>query len=193
MSEENKDLGDMAEDAKDNAKEGAENIGNTASDAQDSAKDTAKDLGEKAGKKLDDAKEATKEFAEDAKEAASEFADDVKNEANEFKENVHETFSPDNPDSGKTVAIIAHLTLIGWIIALIMNNGNKTEIGSFYIRQVLGIILVGIVISWIPLVNFIGWIFVAILWLISLVGAFSGEQKKVFLVGDYFQDWFKSL
>jgi uncharacterized membrane protein len=181
MSEENKDLGDMEEDAKDNAKDGAENIGDTASDA--------KDLGEK----LDDAKEATKEFAEDAKEAASEFADDVKNEANEFKENVHETFSPDNPDSGKTVAIIAHLTLIGWIIALIMNNGNKTEIGSFYIRQVLGIILVGIVISWIPLVNFIGWIFVAILWLISLVGAFSGEQKKVFLVGDYFQDWFKSL
>lgn len=193
MSEENNDLGDMAEDAMDSAKDGAENISDKASDALDSAKETASELGEKASEKFDDAKEAASESYDDAKEAAGEFADDVKKEANEFKENVKDTFSPDNPDSGKTVAIIAHLTLVGWIIALIMNNGNKTEVGSFYIRQVLGIMLLGLVVSWIPIVNLIGWILIAVLWVISLVGAFSGEQKKVFLVGDYFQDWFKSL
>ena len=193
MSEENKDLGDMAEDATDSAKDGAENLGDKASDALDNAKEAASDLGEKASEKFDDVKEAASESFEDAKEAASEFADDVKKEANEFNENVKDTFSPDNPDSGKTVAIIAHLTLLGWIIALIMNNGNKTEIGSFYIRQVLGIMLLGIIVSWIPVVNLIGWIVVAVLWVISLVGAFGGAQKKVMLVGDYFQDWFKSL
>ena len=42
-------------------------------------------------------------------------------------------------DDGKTVAIIAYITLIGWIIALVMNNGNKTVLGSYHIRQSLGI------------------------------------------------------
>ena len=35
MSEENKDLGDMADDAMDKAKEGAENLGDKAEDALD--------------------------------------------------------------------------------------------------------------------------------------------------------------
>ncbi|CAN0597264.1 unnamed protein product, partial [Ectocarpus sp. 12 AP-2014] len=61
----------------------------------------AKDLGDKAEDAFDNAKE--------------------KATAKDFKEDVKETFSSDNPDNGKTVAIIAHLTLIGWIIALIMN------------------------------------------------------------------------
>ncbi len=53
MSEENKDLGDKAEDAFDNAKEAA-------SDA------------------YEDAKEATSEFAEEAKDTAKEFTDSAK-------------------------------------------------------------------------------------------------------------------
>lgn len=104
-----------------------------------------------------------------------------------------EAFGLQNPESGKTVAIIAHLTLIGWIIAIIMNNGNKTEIGSFYIRQVLGIMLLGFVLGIIPVVNLIAWIFPFVLWIVSLIGSINGTQKPVFLVGEYFQNWFKSL
>ncbi|KAB7528983.1 YtxH domain-containing protein [Flagellimonas olearia] len=141
-----------------------------------------KDLGDKAEEAFDKAKDAAKEAAEEAKEAASDFKEDVK-----------ETFDPKNPDSGKTVALVAHLTLIGWIIAIIMNNSNKTEIGSFYVRQVLGIFLVGFVLGLIPVVNLIGWIFPVILWVVSLIGAINGTQKPVFLVGEHFQNWFKSL
>ncbi|GAB5473983.1 MAG: hypothetical protein Mars2KO_20820 [Maribacter sp.] len=193
MSEENKNLDDMADEAMDNAKEGAENLADKAEGALEDAKEKASELGEKASEKFDEAKEATKEFAEEAKEATKEFAEDAKEAANDFAEDVKETFSSDNPDSGKTVAIIAHITLIGWIIALVMNNGNKTEIGSFYIRQVLGIMLLGFVLGIIPVVNLIAWIVPFVLWIISLVGAFGGKQKPVLLVGDYFQDWFKSL
>lgn len=141
-----------------------------------------KDLGDKAEDAFDKAKEAAKEAAGDAKEAAKDFKEDVK-----------DAFSPDNPDSGKTVAIIAHLTLIGWIIAIIMNSGNKTEMGSFYIRQTLGIFLLGFVLGIIPIVNLIAWIFPFILWIMSLIASFGGKQKPVMIVGDYFQDWFKSL
>ncbi|MEM7484224.1 MAG: YtxH domain-containing protein [Bacteroidota bacterium] len=119
---------------------------------------------------------------EEAKEAAKDFEKDVK-----------DTFDPANPESGKTVALIAHLTFIGWIIAIIMNNNNKTEIGSFYVRQVLGIFLVGLVLGIIPIINLIGWIFPLVLWIMSLIGAINGTQKPVFLVGEHFQKWFKGL
>jgi hypothetical protein len=193
MTDENKDLGDEAKDALDNANKKAENLGDKAKDATDKGKEEAKDLGDKAGDAFDSAKEKASDFSDDAKEKASDFADKAEEAAKDFKDNVKETFSSNNSDNGKTVAIIAHLTLIGWIIALIMNNGNKTEIGSFYIRQVLGIMLLGFVLGMIPIVNFIAWIIPLVLWVISLVGALGDKQKPVLLIGDYFQDWFKSL
>lgn len=152
-----------------------------------------KDLGDKAEDAFDNAKKKAKDFAEDAKDAAKEFAEDAKDAANDFTEESKRTFDATNPDSGKNVAIIAHITIIGWVVALIMNNQNRTEIGSFYIRQVLGIGLLGLVVSWIPLINIIGWIFVVILWIMSLMSAINGTQKPIFLLGTQFQEWFKSL
>ncbi len=94
---------------------------------------------------------------------------------------------------GKTKAIVAHITLIGWIIALVLNSQEKDEFASFYIRQVLGIFLLGIVISFIPVINLIGWVIVMILWILSLVGAASGEEKVIPIIGEYFQEWFHGL
>jgi len=94
---------------------------------------------------------------------------------------------------GKTKAIVAHITLIGWIIALVVNMNEKDEFASYYIRQTLGIYLLGLVLSWIPVINLIAWIVVFILWLLSLIGAAQGEKKETPVVGKYFQDWFKSM
>lgn len=94
---------------------------------------------------------------------------------------------------GKTKAIVAHITLIGWIIALVVNSQEKDEFASFYIRQMLGLILLSIVVSWIPIVNIVGWVVVFVLWILSLVGAASGEEKLTPFVGEYFQQWFKGL
>ncbi len=86
MSEDNKDLGDKAEDA------------------FDAAKDKAKDLGEQASEKFEDAKETTQEFAEEAKEAASDFADDAKKAANEFTDNAREAFNNASGENKKMIA-----------------------------------------------------------------------------------------
>jgi len=94
---------------------------------------------------------------------------------------------------GKTKAIVAHITWIGWVIALVVNSSEKDEIASFYIRQLLGLYLFSIVISFIPIVNIFGWIITLIFWIISLIGAINGEQKLIPLVGNLFQDWFKAL
>jgi len=66
MSEDNTNLGDMADDAMESAKEGAEN------------------LADKAGDVLEDAKEAASEFADDAKKTANEFTDSAKDALNEL-------------------------------------------------------------------------------------------------------------
>ena len=94
---------------------------------------------------------------------------------------------------GKTKAIVAHITLIGWIIALVLNSSEKDEFASYYIRQLLGLYLVGIICSFIPVIGWIISIAVFILWILSLIGAIQGEIKESPVVGKYFQDWFKSL
>lgn len=94
---------------------------------------------------------------------------------------------------GKTKAIIAHITYIGWIIALVINMNEKDEIASFYIRQLLGIYLFSIVVSFIPIINVIGWIAALVFWILSLVGAVNGEMKETPMIGNYFQEWFKGI
>jgi len=94
---------------------------------------------------------------------------------------------------GKTKAIIAHITYIGWIISLVINMNERDEIASFYIRQLLGIYLFSIIVSFIPIINIIGWIAALVFWILSLIGAVNGEMKETPVIGKYFQDWFKGL
>ncbi|MDZ4748142.1 MAG: hypothetical protein SH808_06610 [Saprospiraceae bacterium] len=98
----------------------------------------------------------------------------------------------------KTKSIVAHLTFIGWIIALVMNQSDKGPNTSFYLRQNLGLWLIAIAGSVLGMltINIIGTIIsiaILVLWVLSLLGALSGEQKPSPVVGDMFQQWFKGL
>jgi uncharacterized membrane protein len=96
-------------------------------------------------------------------------------------------------DQSKLVAIISYITLVGWIIALVLNQSNKTDLGSFHIRQALLIMIASVVLWWIP---FIGWILnivVFIFWIMGLVYAIQGQMKEVPLLGAWAQQWFKGL
>lgn len=170
MSEDNKnfqdDLNDMLGDAKEGAKKAAGKANEMANDAR-----------EKISQFTEEAKEKTKGFAEDAKKAADDFSSDAEVV---FKD-------------GKNIAIISHLFLIGWIIAFIMNSSNKTEYGSFYLRQVLGIMLIGVIVGIIPVVNLFGGLVVLVALIMSFVSSLSGKMKPSFLFGNQFQDWFKTL
>ena len=109
----------------------------------DDLNDMIGDVKEGAQKAADKAEE----FAGEAKEKVSEFADDAKEKFNEFAGDAKEVLG-----DGKNVAIIAHITLIGWIIALVMNGGDKkSEFASFYIRQMLGLMLTSVVLSFVPI------------------------------------------
>ncbi len=102
-------------------------------------------------------------------------------------------------EQGKTTAIVAYLTIIGTIIAYFMNNESKNPFASFHIRQALGIhitfyvlgVIIGMFDSW--LITWSFWIFIAVLGVYGLVGAFQGEQREVPLLGTYFQKWFSTI
>ena len=115
MSEENKDLGDKAEDA------------------MDKAKDKAKDLGEKASEKFDDAKEATKEFADEAKDTAKEFTDSAK-----------EAFSNVGGDNKKMLAGILAIVLGSLGVHKFILGYNKEGIIMLAVTIVLGFFTCGI-------------------------------------------------
>ena len=92
----------------------------------------------------------------------------------------------------KTKAILAHFTIIGWIIALVANGNPKDAFTSFYIRQTLGLMLLGL-LTGIRFLTYILGVILLILWIISLVGAIQGEERPVPVLGEYFQEWFSGL
>ena len=145
-------------------------------------------LGNDLNDMLDDTHDTKRDFTDSTKHSANEFSEDARQTAHNI-ENDANTIAKD----GKNIALIAHLTLIGWIVALVMNNTTKSEFGAFYIRQMLGLMLLGLVLSFVPIVGWIINLVVLVLWIMSLIGAVNGEKKLTPVVGEYFQDWFKSI
>ena len=95
--------------------------------------------------------------------------------------------------NGKTIAIVSYITIIGWVIALILNNNEKNSFASFHIRQSLGINLLGMALTFIPVIGWILGIAVFIFWVIGLIAAITERTVPVPVIGGLFQDWFKTL
>jgi uncharacterized membrane protein len=101
-------------------------------------------------------------------------------------------------EEGKTMAIISYITFIGTIIAYVMNNDKKNTFAAFHIRQMIGLSIISLINSF-GIARFSGIASMVIslgllvLWIIGFIGAIQGEEKKVPLLGDMFQDWFKGI
>lgn len=99
----------------------------------------------------------------------------------------------------KKIAIISYLTIIGCIIAMIMNSEKKYPFASFHNRQALGITLlffalgypVGYFDSWAITMGFYLCFF--ILWIYGFIGALQYEKREVPLLGELFQKLFKGI
>lgn len=108
---------------------------------------------------------------------------------------------------GKTAAIVAYFTIFGSIIAIFLNlDENKQEFASFHIRQALGInlliILFGVIINGVYdslndtlniMVGSAFYLTYFILWIYGFIGAVSGKENKVPLIGNLCQTVFKKL
>ena len=101
----------------------------------------------------------------------------------------------------RTVAILAYITIIGFIVAIILHSSKKTALGAYHLRQTLGLLIAslafGVAGTIIALVRFIGWLISLAGWLgflvlglIGLIAAANGQQKPMPGLGEHFQKWF---
>lgn len=106
----------------------------------------------------------------------------------------------------KTAAILSYITLIGFIIAIVMQGSNKTKLGSYHLKQALGVICTGVaawilmmIIAFIPFVNFLLiilapaiWIFILVLVIMGVINAANGQFKPLPLFGSLYEKLFAS-
>lgn len=102
-------------------------------------------------------------------------------------------------EEGKTLGLVAYLTLFGTLIAFFMNQDKKNPFTSFHIRQALGLGILYIMIAFVVssldsvMVSMSFWIFFSILYLYGIFGAITGKMNKIPMLGDIFQNLFKSI
>lgn len=103
-------------------------------------------------------------------------------------------------EEGKTIAIIAYITIIGLIIAFVMNNEKKNDFASYHIKQSLGLALTGLALGMIGMIPILGWIINIIgifvlfyMWLMSLINALGLKEKPAPILGDKYILWFKNI
>jgi uncharacterized membrane protein len=97
----------------------------------------------------------------------------------------------------KTVAIVAYLTLIGFVVAVVIHGSKKTRLGAYHLRQALGLMLTGMACGIIGMIPILGWILIFplmlclfVLWIIGLMAAAGGQLKPVPVLGAHYQKWF---
>ncbi|SFH12545.1 DUF4870 domain-containing protein [Pedobacter insulae] len=103
-------------------------------------------------------------------------------------------------EEGKSIAIIAYLTLIGLIIAFVMNNDKKNSFSTYHIRQSLGLMCTGFALFMVNFIPYLGWIlslsatFVLVaLWLMGLLNALNGKEQPIPVVGNLYNKWFANI
>lgn len=114
-------------------------------------------------------------------------------------------------DEGKTVAVIAYLTLIGFIIALVQHSANKTRLGAYHLRQVVGFMVTSTCLAmflWLFLlpsmfesgdfkyfsfVLLISWGFIFISLVMSFINALNGKEVPAPFFGKFYEKWFVNM
>ena len=105
---------------------------------------------------------------------------------------------------GKSIAIISYFTWIGWIIALVLHNSNKSQIGAFHLRQTLALMILGILayvvqimLVFVPIIGWaiicLIWIGLLVLWILGLVAAINGREKPMPVIGPLAQNIFSGI
>ncbi len=86
------------------------------------------------------------------------------------------------------VAVISYFTLIGWVVAMVIYDKHQSSFASFHLRQSLGLIITGALLSLIPLVGWVLNFAIILAWAVGLYSAIQGQEYKVPLLGKFYQE-----
>lgn len=112
-------------------------------------------------------------------------------------------------NSEKTPAILAYITLFGWVAAIVITSTSekKNDLATLHIRQSLGLMLnillfivLQIVFLFIPFIGrglsfvlILGYLAIIALWIIGLGYAIAGQQKPLPFVGKIYNKYLKFI
>lgn len=108
-------------------------------------------------------------------------------------------------DDGKTAAIVAYITIIGWLISYFaLYKDNKTQLAAVHLRQTLLLFLIGLGWGFVQsalLFSFSGLYFLTlivnigifVLWIIGLIAAINGQAKPMPIIGEPAQRMFSGI
>lgn len=108
---------------------------------------------------------------------------------------------PSTGNFDKTMGIVAYLSIVGWVVALVQNNdkkGYEKTFTAFHLRQMLGIMIIGfciwvvqIPLVWIPFVGFAVSVLLSLgifaFWVLGIVAAANGQRKELPFIGEPIQ------
>ena len=87
----------------------------------------------------------------------------------------------------KVVAIMSYFTILGWVVAMIIYDKSHSSFASFHLRQSIGLIITGSILTLIPLVGWLLDIGVIIAWGVGLYAAIREQEYKIPVVGEFYQ------
>jgi len=100
----------------------------------------------------------------------------------------------------KNIAVIAYLTIIGLIVAFVMNQDKKLPFAQYHIVQSLGLAITGLSLMIIGMIPLLGWLISMIgslviiyMWIVGLINAINEKQKPVPILGAHYEKWFSNL
>ena len=103
-------------------------------------------------------------------------------------------------DEAKNIAVLSYITLIGLIVAFVMNQERKLEFAQYHIGQSLGLILTAVALAAVGTIPVLGWIVSTLgslvliyLWVVGLLNAINGKKVPLPMVGAKFEEWFSKL
>ncbi|GAA0818780.1 hypothetical protein KO495_04265 [Colwellia sp. D2M02] len=94
---------------------------------------------------------------------------------------------PEQQKMAVLVAVISYFTLIGWIVALVIYDKHQSSLASFHLRQSLGLIITGALLSLVPLIGWALGIGVLCAWFMGIYSAIKGTKYEVPLLGSFYQ------
>ncbi|WP_209400848.1 DUF4870 domain-containing protein [Pseudozobellia sp. WGM2] len=103
-------------------------------------------------------------------------------------------------EEAKRIAVISYITIIGMVIAFVMNNDKKLGFASYHIRQSIGLCITGFALGIVGIVPIIGWliniagIFVLLyMWIMAFMNAVNGKETPAPILGKKYEEWFKGI
>lgn len=88
----------------------------------------------------------------------------------------------DSKDTNQIMAIVAYITMVGWIIAMAVTGNKRNRFVNFHLNQALVIWLFSF-LGLVPVIGIFWSIFMLILGVLGLVSACEGSMKEVPLLG----------